>query len=220
VEFEPTSSEDPLLRPTGAPLQGGSGLGPRSREPLPEEGRTIADSGSSDAAALPVPFRQTLMGRVVYTGLPVLGILLAVALAYRFQVIQRMPRLISRVLDTGGGGAVPVWVRAWEQWTRLESVERAFATISLTLRFLGRPQPMQATAAAQAAALRRILPSAGSQIDALREELESGLFTPRPANVGRAWRAGLIVLLHGLRARVDRTLAALDGRPTYSDGDH
>jgi hypothetical protein len=82
---------------------------------------------------------------------------------------------------------------------------------------LGKPPPVDATPAAQARALARILPSARVPVTALHAELETGLFTPRQVDLGRARKAAWVVLWRGLVTRVNRMIASLDGRAVYSD---
>jgi len=219
VEFEPTSIQTALVRPSGAVPGEGTSAVPPSRTPREEDGDREPEEVEIAPPAPPLPFPLTPAGRVVYTALPVLAAMLAIGLAHRFRVISRVPTLISKAFDAGGGPA-PTWVRTWERWNRLEPVERVFASVGWTLRLLGKPQSIDATPAAQAAALSRLLPSAKREIAALRNELESGLFTTQAPDLGRARRAGLIVLLQGVRARFHRIMAALDGRAVYSDGDN
>jgi transglutaminase-like putative cysteine protease len=211
VEFEPTSNQDPLVRPSAVTPAGGAFLNPFPPTPREEEGNRIPQDVEIAPPATPLPFRLTPAGRTLFTTLPILAVLIAVMLAYRFRVLNRLPDYLTRILETGGGPA-PAWVRNWERWNRLEPVERAFSSVRWTLRLLGKAQPPDATPSAQAVALSRVLPSAARQIAALKEELEAGLFTPQPADLGRARAAGVIILLDGLRARLMKTMAALDGR--------
>jgi len=218
VEFEPTSSQDPLVRPSGLLPAGIPDINVAPRAPRDEEGSRIPEEVEIAPPAARLPFPMTPAGRAVYTALPILAALLAIGLAYRARLFNRLPALLSRVLEDGGSPA-PAWIRTWDRWNQLAPVERAFASVSWSLRMLGRPQHMHATAAVQAAALARLIPAAKRPIELLRVELESGLFTLRPADLGRARRAALAVLLHSLRASADRTIAALDGRAVYSDPD-
>jgi hypothetical protein len=52
------------------------------------------------------------------------------------------------------------------------------------------------------------MPSAAPHIETIRFELESGLFTQHSSDLGRALRAGAAVLMHALRARLFKMLAA------------
>jgi len=218
VEFEPTSSQDPLVRPSPVLPAGGTSFNPPPRTPREEDDSQFPQEVEIAPPATPLPFRLTPAGRALYTALPILAALFVILLAYRLRVLNRLPRYISSALEIGGGPA-PAWVRNWERWNQLEPVERAFASVRWTLRLLGKPQPVDATPAVQAAALSRLLPSAERQIEAVRGELESGLFTLRPADLSRARTAAVVVILHGLRARLHKTMAALDGRAVYFDQD-
>jgi transglutaminase-like putative cysteine protease len=216
VEFEPTASEPPLVRPTTIEAGGDNPFEPQPRSHLEDETSRVPEDIQLAPPATPLPFRLTPAGRALFALLPVLAALAALTLGYRLQVMNRIPGFLARAFDAGGGPA-PTWVRSWNQWNQLEPIERAFAAIGLTLRMMGKPQPVNATPAAQARALARILPSARAPVAVLHAELETGLFTPRQADLGRARRAALAVLWRGLRTRVDRMIASLDGRAVYSD---
>lgn len=218
VEFEPTASEPPLVRPTTIVAGDDSPFEPQPRSRLEDETNRVPEDVELAPAATPLPFRLTPAGRALFAALPILAALTALALGYRLQVMNRMPGFLARAFDASGGPA-PSWVRGWDHWNRLEPVERAFAAVGWTLRLLGKPQPVNATPAARARALARILPSASAPVAVLHAELETGLFTPRPADIGRARRAALVVLWRGLRSRVERMIAAVDGRAVYSDDD-
>jgi transglutaminase-like putative cysteine protease len=218
VEFEPTANQDPLVRASGALVEDGTSFEFLSRTRPEEEANRIPELVEIAPPAAPLPFPLTPAGRALCTALPFLAAVLAIALAYRLRVFYRLPAFVSRTLEAAGGPA-PAWVRSWERWNGLEPVERAFASVTWSLRLLGKAQPINATPAVQAAALSRLLPSAAPQIDVLRGEVETGLFTPRPVDLGRARRASAAVLLQALRARLAKTIAALDGRDVYSERD-
>jgi transglutaminase-like putative cysteine protease len=218
VEFEPTSSESPLARPSAVMPSSATSLtqpGPTARQEGTDGNRPEKDEENVPGG---VSLRSTLtpIGRALYTGVPILGLLLIVILAHRLRVLRRVPIILSRAIEAGGTPA-PSWVRNWEGWNRLDPVERLFASVTWSLRLLGRPPRVDATPAARAAELTRLMPRAERSITVLREELESGLFTTRPADLGRARRAAVVVVLSGLRARLHKTLAALDGRAVYSE---
>ena len=150
--------------------------------------------------------------------MPILLGLAVLVLAYRLRIWSRLPAYVAQNIEASGG-LVPLWLRQWDQWFQLLPVERAFAAVGWTLRLLGRPQPLNATPAAQAAALSKLMPTAAKHVDILRSELETGLFTSHAADQSRARKASLMVLLHGLQARLDMSVAALDGRAVYSGTD-
>lgn len=218
VEFEPTASEPPLLRPTTVAIDDESPFDPRPRSRLEDETSRVPEDVELAPTATPLPFRLTPAGRAVFAALPILAGLVALALGYRLQVMNRIPGFLARAFDAGGGTA-PSWVRGWDQWSRREPVERAFAVVGWTLRLLGKPQPVDATPAAQARVLAQILPSARESVTTLEAELETGLFTPRQADLARARKAAVLVLWRGLRARASRMIASLNGSAVYSGDD-
>lgn len=218
VEFEPTANQSPLARPSGvqevaggAPVTPGRGGVDDSAEQFPEQVELAPPPA-------PLPFRLTPAGRALFTGGPILLILAVLAAAYRLRIWSRLPSYIAHNIEASGG-FVPHWLTQWELWFQAQPVERLFAVVGWTLRILGQPQSPAATPAAQTAALSRLIPSATRNLDVLRTELETGLFTDRPAELGRARKASLLVLLHGLGALWQKTLTALNGRTVYSDPD-
>jgi hypothetical protein len=215
VEFEPTANQDPLVRPSGMEQTSDTPAGPSASRSLQEERQPIPEDVELAPLSAPVPFAQTSAGRAVFAALLVLAASILMYVGYRHRLLGRVPVLLSKALGSGDVAA-PTWIRGWERWNRLEAVERAFASVNWALRLLGRPQPASATAAARAATLSRLLPGAAREIDALRDELESGLFTPHPADLGRARRASLIILFRAFAHRLNRMASALNGRDVYS----
>jgi len=99
----------------------------------------------------------------------------------------------------------------WRRWIQLMPVERSFAIINLSLSWLGKPQAMDVTPNERAAMLSKLLPSAETHIEALKLEHESALFTPRPADLSRARRASFFILLHTVRALIQRVVHVFTG---------
>lgn len=215
VEFEPTVNQDPLVRP-GGNAQRGNGLG-EGEPSLPQAGerRVFPGEVTGIATGHAVASRSHAYSPWWIVGGVLLVILLAFLLERRFRVLPRLPRQLSRVLEFGGLTS-PTWLTYWDRWNQLEPVERYFASINWSLGLLGKPQPVHATPAERARALTAVLPSASDHIEALRSELESGLYTRQSADIARARRASLQILLHGFRARFAPAVGALDGRDVYS----
>ncbi len=215
VEFEPTVSQDALVRPEAAPQIEAASPGPTlpQRNPIRDDEAAVPPASGETPNAVQ-SFAQTLPGRGLFIGLSFLGIALLVFLIYRYRALKNLPLYLSRALQLGDL-PTPAWMENWSSWNGLSPVERAFASVNLSLRWLGKPQPIHATPAERAAALKKLLPSASAHIEALTSELESALFTPRPADPSRARRAGLSILLHTLRALVLNFLGAIEGRDVY-----
>jgi hypothetical protein len=126
---------------------------------------------------------------------------LLVYVSWRVRVLTYVPVALNRAFESSGA-ASPSWVVSWLRWNHLQPVERAFAPVNWSLRWLGKPAPVHSTAAERAATLKKLLPSAVPHIEAVTSELETGLFTPEPADVPRARREGWLVLTHTIRSRI------------------
>jgi transglutaminase-like putative cysteine protease len=218
MEFEPTAIQEPLLRPDEGPTQGTIPfVEPRERPFGRDQGPAPENAGSS-ASAGEVPFARTALGRALIILVALLAAAILAYLGNRKRWIRGLSATLSRTL-AAGGVTPPDWIQAWARWNQMEAVERAFASVTWSLGWLGRPPPVDATPAERARALARLMPSASRHIEALQFELESGLFTPRPANLARAVRASFFVMLHSLHARFMRVVSLLDGRDVYSAHD-
>lgn len=216
VEFEPTVIQDPLVRPETIQNNGANGaaVSPRTR---PDEAGKLTPTTDSEknTSQSGQPFVQTIFGRALIVLLTMLATAMAVFLLYRYRVFTFMPLYVSRALERGGIPS-PSWIENWWRWNQLEPVERSFSAMDVSLRWLGKPQPMDSTPAERAARLKKLLPSAAKHIEVLESELESGLFTPRPANLSRARRAGFFILLYAMRERIYSLLGVNNARDVYS----
>jgi len=84
------------------------------------------------------------------------------------------------------------------------------------LVLLGKPQPPAATPGERASVLSRLLPNVAGQIGALEHELEAGLFTEEPADLGRARTAAAAILLQAVRERLRRLVHMVDANDESS----
>lgn len=216
VEFEPTVSQNALVRPQAAPQISDASPNPvlPQRNPIRDDEAAAPPTPGESTNALQ-PFAQIVPGRALIIGLSTLGIALLIFLLYRYRLLTNLPLYLSRAL-AGSDIPTPAWIENWSRWNQLSPVERSFASVNLSLRWLGRPQPMYATPAERAALLKKLLPTASAHIEALTSELESALFTPHPADSSRARRASLLIVLHTLRALVLNFLGVIEGRDVYS----
>jgi hypothetical protein len=101
-------------------------------------------------------------------------------------------------------------------WNQMTSVERSFASINLSLRWLGKPQPIYATAAERSAELIKSLPAAKEYIEAVSSEHQSALFAKHSAYGSRARHAGMMIILHTLRLTVLKFWNAIFSGDVYS----
>jgi len=116
----------------------------------------------------------------------------------RTRLLDQAPVGLSKAFERFGA-QTPVWINSWLIWNQLTPVERSFASVNVSLRWLGIPQPVSATAAERAAELIKRLPSATAYIEIVASEHQSALFSSHPADPTRARRAGLMILFHTLR---------------------
>jgi transglutaminase-like putative cysteine protease len=200
VEFEPTTAQQPLVRRDSTASQAGAPFArPPTRSSDELQTPTKPDSTGGSPA---VPFAQTPVGRFAGFSLAALAAAALLAVVYRYGLVNYVPIALSRAFETTGL-VTPAWVENWLRWNSLQPVEQAFASVNWSLRWLGKPPAMDATAVERAAALKALLPRAAESIEAVAAELEIGLFTAGVPDVRRARRAGLQVLAHFARARLN-----------------
>ena len=211
VEFEPTVSQDALTRPNASAQNGPDTAGAQPpRKPLSEGDLTPAPGTTTPVQPKPTPFARTLIGISLIFFIPLLALALIIFVIHRYRLIGRLTLYLSKSWQQSGW-TTPIWMENWRRWIRLMPVERSFATINLSLSWLGKPQPMDVTPNERAALLSKLLPSAETHIEALKFEHESALFTPRPADLSRARRASFFILLHTVRALIQRIVNVFTG---------
>ena len=217
VEFEPTVSQDPLVRPLAPPQVNGTPSGailPQKLTNREGDQHPIGESGSADSTKN-LPFVRTLTGRTLIIFLFLILVAAVGFLIQRYRLLTYVLVHLSMALEQNEI-TPPMWIENWARWNQLESVERSFASINWSLNQLGKPLPMDATPAERSRLLMKLLPSAAGEIEALTHEFESQLFTQRVADVSRARRAGVSIVLHTLRARVRKILDFIEDRDVYS----
>jgi transglutaminase-like putative cysteine protease len=205
VEFEPTTSQQPLVR-SDSTAQANPGTIIRPGTRALEDGQLPGASPSTTPITkTSVPFGETLAVRVLLVALCLTAIALLVYMFYRYRLLAFLPIALSRAFESSGM-ATPAWIVNWLSWNRLEPVEQAFAPVNWGLRWLGKAPPVHATPAERATTLKKLLPLATQHIEAVASQLEIGLFSPQPADVTRARREGFLVLVHTVRARLANLL--------------
>ena len=207
VEFEPTASQAPLVRPTiQSPTTPSANSGLTFGPPaLQQEPNQIPQNEASDAnAAKHPPFFQTPLGHATLTVLLLALLGIMIWAGRRYELMSRLPIYISDVYSRNGSQP-PNWIERWANWSRLTPIERSFHAINVSLSWLGKPQPMHITPTQRADILRSILPSANAAIDSLLAEHQAALYSPRPGNPTRARRAAITLLAYTVRARLFTT---------------
>ena len=216
VEFEPTVIQDSLVRPSSAVGDNGLPFNRPPARPLDEGEGSAPRSSAPSTTTQAQPFSQTIAGRALLIVAVLLGISFLVYLFYRTRVISYVPVYLARAFERSGF-TTPGWIDYWSRWNRLEPIERSFAAINWSLQWLGKIPSTDATPSERAASLKKLLPQAAENIDALTSELELGLFSTNPPDLPRARRAAYSIVVHAVRTRIRKFLAALDGRDVYSE---
>jgi transglutaminase-like putative cysteine protease len=208
VEFEPTVNRNPIVRPqTRSQIvtqQNNNTSNINSNQPKENPSGTSAN-----------PFIFNILGEILLIGFSLLFAGLIVFVFRRYHLLHQAPVYLSNGLERIGV-LTPSWINAWMNWNQMTSVEHSFASINLSLRWLGCPQPIYATAAERAAQLAKLLPSAKEYIEAVSSEHQTALFSKHSADATRARRAGMIIIFLTLRLKLLNFWSAIFGGDVYS----
>jgi transglutaminase-like putative cysteine protease len=213
VEFEPTVSQSPIVRPATkaqiANQQNNSASNANVNQP---KENSSSESGASTKLLI---FNNVLFTDILIISVSILIICLIIFAFHRHRLLNQAPVYLSSGLERLGM-STPLWINNWIHWNQMASVERSFASINLSLRWLGSPQPIYATAAERAAQLAKLLPSAKEYIEAVSSEHQSALFTKRSADLIRARQASMTIIILTLRLKLLNFWSAIFGGDVYS----
>ncbi len=188
IEFEPTVSEDPLIRPlgdVGAEDEGdsvppGGDTEDRWRERLAElEG--LDEIGPGEGGPVPSPgLLDRLRSSYWLVAIVVVGILVVLSWQARRRISLPVPVLLERGTRRIGW-TPPAFLRRWARRALLNPLEKAYVEVDQALLRLGlSPQPAD-TPAERAAALAHVLPAASAPVSRLLAEYEHATYSPRRA---------------------------------------
>jgi transglutaminase-like putative cysteine protease len=212
IEFEPTVSQNPIARPATKPqiaTQPNNNASPNANSNKPKE------NSSSESNTSTKPINNALLTDLAWIAFSLLVVGLFIFAFRRYHLLDHVPVYLSNSLERIGV-STPAWINAWMNWNQMTSVERAFVSVNLSLRWLGGPQPVSATAAERAAQLAQLLPSATEYIEAVASEHQAALFTQHPADLSRARHASLMILVYTVRFILRRFWSAIYGGDVYS----
>lgn len=212
VQFEPTASQPPLVRPEGSnssagqlptPTAAGTPGGNNSQQPPLPLGEGGPGAGIPQSALV----RLTIIFLV--------GILLIAAgfvayffgffdkiIAYLRKTFQKpLPVVLKNALENLGLTA-PGWLVRWAYLSELTPAERAFAVVYRSLHWLGAKTTPAQTPSEAAAELSGAVPGASKEIQALLEQCQRSLYSQDPADLVIARRAADIIQRASLRAAI------------------
>ncbi|MEW5940632.1 MAG: hypothetical protein AB1750_13260, partial [Chloroflexota bacterium] len=203
VEFEPTQSQDSLVRPlthavTIAPTPIAR---PATPVATPEDQLPPRERAFDEENLTPViPWTVTYRSAVVWASW--IAILLSLwGLDRLTGWVGRIPLYLESRLEQSGRAA-PRWIRIWAAWTRLSPIGRAYETINLSLRMLGAPQPVYVTPAERARRLTNLVPAAHARVQALSEAHERALYAGAESSPSKGRLSAFIILLSAIRTRL------------------
>jgi len=204
VEFEPTVSQSPIIRPEGVAIEDPSGgemapLTPRETDYF------RSDEDLSDDESAVVGYQMDYLRIIAWVIIVGLGITAAL-FYWRFEfgkTAYRAPAAIMAFLERRHL-PVPSFLVNWARWSEQTPIARAFAAVNQCLRWLGKPQPSAATPAERAEKLRELIPEAGEEIDNLTTEHQIALYSPRDGNLPIARQASQIIRYKTIRRLINR----------------
>jgi transglutaminase-like putative cysteine protease len=197
VQFEPTSSQPLLSRPSGETAETSPAITPRPRAEEPEE-TPPPETGALEQPAGPGAVQSWLLiwGRAALTGLTIAAALLLLILAWRRYGQRLHLAPLPVYLKTGMERlslAPPRWLERWAYLAARTPMERAFAAVYQGLRWLGAPASPSRTPAEAAAALSGLAPEAESAIQTLLREYEYSLYSLKAGHLHPARRAAATI---------------------------
>jgi transglutaminase-like putative cysteine protease len=232
VEFEPTSSQPIITRPSGIvplfndnptpasnivpELDGGEETN-HSPDPTPVVEDPTPEPGSEDGTSAPV---------FVYLVFGCLIIGLSGFLLWRRQVQLRttptpLPIRWKESLERNSI-KVPGWLKRWAALAAEAPIQRDFKVIYQSLRRLGKAARPADTPLAASLALMEILPVVSNEIISLRDEYQKFMFSQQVEDTALAHRASLTIRQQTNRAVLYNWLGEIRGKfkPHFKSQDH
>lgn len=203
VEFEPTTSQDPLERPLTREENGPAiapFINPVDQTPFEEEDEPPAPDLQEEDNAQENPWLKRLTSIFPWLG-GVFFILLALSIRNRYAPRFTATNLLRRAIERSGL-TPPRWLSRWLVFINRTAIERHFHSINISLRWMKYPQPAHVTAYERAQLLKRLLPDASDSIETLLHELQLQMFTPHNGDEARARQAAQALLYRTIRKRL------------------
>jgi hypothetical protein len=214
VEFEPTASEDPIVRPLGdVDAEGGELLVPSGRdyeemmqerldrleamdEIAPGEGLSAGSEGILDRLGSPYLVLAFLLGCVV---------LVLVWRVQRWRALRAFPVILERGF-VRLGWKPPAFLRRWVMRANLSPLQRAYMEVDQALRRLNAPPAPADTPAERTASLANVLPVASEPACQLLAEYHSATYSPHVHSTVTAWEAARSIRKLSWLAKLNKLL--------------
>jgi transglutaminase-like putative cysteine protease len=219
VEFEPTTSQDALIRPEGIDLSESNPAAQPERpdefpSPLSEEdllGGLDTPAGTSQQGKFWTP--RTIML------LTISMLFLFLLIYFIFQVrrgfrlapfVEQMAIVVPVRLEKGFlrlGIRPPRFISQWAHYVRLPILSRSYMQVNHALDRLGQPPELHETPAERVTHLSSILPPAVEPARTLLSEYQAATYSPHSADEAMAQKAGKEVRKLSYQAILRRWLA-------------
>ena len=89
---------------------------------------------------------NTLLTNLLWIALALIVIAALILILRRTRLLDQAPVGLSKAFERFGA-QTPAWISNWMIWNQLTPIERSFTSVNVSLRWLGIPQPVSATAA-------------------------------------------------------------------------
>jgi transglutaminase-like putative cysteine protease len=197
IEFEPTSSEDEIVRLSGVNTNDAQDRNPRDRmippENFPQEAEPPELPETSRAAGS--------FNKIFGYGIPLLVVLLLVIiLVWRGPKLHQIRPFLEQMsvklpgqLERGFlrlGIHPPSFLSQWAYYVTLPSLSRAYLEINHALRRLRKPPKVNETPLERVDTLKVILPPASEPAQLLLAEYQTAIYSPYQADDSIAEQAG------------------------------
>jgi transglutaminase-like putative cysteine protease len=220
VEFEPTSSQPPLVRLEGDDLSNSHAVPPTSeanaQTGIPQQTQTLGE-GEADTGTPPdLSLRLTILlfaasVLVIASFLAyVFGALDKVIWAARRAFQKPVPVLLKNSLEDLSL-VPPSWLVRWAYLAGLAPTVRSFTVVYRSLRWLGEKVSPAQTPAEVTVLLTRRMPGVSEEIRSLLQECQRSLYDQRPGDLPIAHRAAKAIRRASLQAALQQRWKALKG---------
>ena len=190
VEFEPTTGQDPLYRPSGEDISNPAAGQPRPivtpmTDDLMDPELSLPEDDLAQAEETPTGFWT--VGNIIRLIVFILAIILIAWIAIKprrraraFSLFERLSQRSAIGLEKGFGRLgikPPEFIVTWAFLAGLHPLKRAYQEINRSLKRLGREAKAQETPAERASLLKTMLPSAGDPTDRLVGEYQMATYS-------------------------------------------
>jgi transglutaminase-like putative cysteine protease len=211
VEFEPTTSQEPIIRPLGESVPAGQGETDESIQHSGQNGLEPTDQINDGATGTGVGFHLPvdLLLRLVLIYVIVDTFLRLYFLGTFNDLLESLRRFLQKPFAVflkhsyeNRALTPPDWLLHWAHLAELDPVEQSFATVYRSLRWLGeRPSPAR-TPAEAATVLAGYLPDVSTEIYALLYEYQHHLYGKIRGYLPMARRTVKVIRKEALRVAI------------------